>query len=69
MDKMLDVIKLLKNYGTFIYTKDRLGDLALMEDEIRELYKAHVLDVHDYQMALLIIKMEATKIKEKQNNA
>lgn len=63
MDKMLDIINLLKEYGTFIYTKDRIGDLVLMEDEIRELYKAQVIDTRDYQMALLLLKMEASKIE------
>lgn len=60
---MLDIINLLKQYGTYIYTTDRLGDLALMEDEIRELYKARVLDVRDYQMALLLLRMEASKLE------
>ena len=40
MKSMIDIIDLLKQYGTFIYTGDRLGDLMLMEDEIRELYKS-----------------------------
>ena len=63
MDKMLDIINLLKRYGTYIYTTDRLGDLALMEDEVRELYKAGALDVRDYQMALLILRSEATRLE------
>lgn len=63
---MLDIIHLLKQYGTYIYTKDRIGDLVLMEEEIRELYKAQVLDVKDYQMALLLIKMEAAKLEAEQ---
>lgn len=67
MDKMLDIIQLLKQYGTFIYTQDRIGDLVLMEEELRELYKAQVLDVKDYQMALLLIKMEAAKIEREKN--
>lgn len=64
MKSMLDIINLLKQYGTYIYTLDRFGDLALMEDEIKELYKANVLNVHDYQMALLLLRQEATKLKE-----
>jgi len=66
MDKMLDIINLLKQYGTYVYTQDRIGDLILMEDEIRELYKAQAIDTRDYQMALLLIKMEATKIEAEQ---
>lgn len=67
MDKMLDIINLLKRYGTYIYTTDRFGDLALMEDEIRELYKAGALDVRDYQMALLILRSEATRLEIEQS--
>lgn len=67
MDKMMDIYDLLKTYGTYIYTLDRLGDLALMEDEIRELYKANVLDSKDYQMALLILRQEATRLQVEQN--
>lgn len=69
MNSILDIINLLKQYGTYIYTADRLGDLLLMEDEVRELYKAQVLDVKDYQMALLLLRMEATKIQTAQNKA
>ncbi|KOP70488.1 cytoplasmic protein [Lysinibacillus sp. FJAT-14745] len=68
MDKMLDIYELLKTYGTYIYTRDRIGDLMLMEDEIRELYKANVLDIKDYQMALLLIRQETTKLRIKENN-
>lgn len=67
MDKMMDIYDLLKKYGTYIYTLDRFGDLALMEDEIRELYKANVLDSKDYQMALLILRQEATRLQMEQN--
>lgn len=67
MDKMLDIYELLKNYGTYIYTRDRIGDLMLMEDEIRELYKANVLDIKDYQMALLLIRQETTRLNVEQN--
>ncbi|MFJ7731558.1 YqgQ family protein [Lysinibacillus sp. NPDC097231] len=68
MDKMLDIYELLKTYGTYIYTRDPIGDLMLMEDEIRELFKANVLDVKDYQMALLLIRQETTKLRMKENN-
>ncbi|MGE7675856.1 YqgQ family protein [Lysinibacillus sp. NPDC094403] len=68
MDKMLDIYELLKIYGTYIYTRDPIGDLMLMEDEIRELYKANVLDIKDYQMALLLIRQETTKLRMKENN-
>ena len=65
METMKDIYDLLKQYGVFIYTRDRLGDLILMEDEIRELYKARVLDTKDFQMALLLIRKEASRIGAK----
>ncbi|MFA1738640.1 YqgQ family protein [Lysinibacillus fusiformis] len=67
MDKMLDIYELLKTYGTYIYTRDPIGDLMLMEDEIKELYKANVLDIKDYQMALLLIRQETTRLRIEEN--
>lgn len=63
MSSMLDIIQLLKQYGTYIYTLDRIGDLALMEDEIKELYKANVLDSKDFQMALLVLRQEKQRLE------
>ncbi|MEK4426173.1 YqgQ family protein [Solibacillus sp. FSL K6-1523] len=68
MQSMLDIIELLKRYGIYIYTRDRIGDLYLMEDEIKELYKANFLDLKDYQMAMLILRQEERKIKEAKTN-
>lgn len=64
MKNMYDVIQLLKKYGTYIYTTDRLSDLILMEDEIRELYNSHVLEIKDYQMAILIIRSERSRLNK-----
>ena len=69
MDKMLDIYELLKTYGTYIYTRDPIGDLMLMEDEIRELYKANVLDIKDYQMALLLIRQETTRLRMEEHKS
>lgn len=68
MRSMIDIYDLLKQYGTFIYTGDRIGDLMLMEDEIRELYKAQIVDAKDFQTALLIIRQEVRKLEENNNN-
>lgn len=67
MKSILDIRNLLKQYGSFIYTGDRIGDLMLIEDEIRELYKSQVLDVKEYQSALLIIRQEVRKEEERQS--
>lgn len=61
MKSILDIRELLKQYGAFIYTGDRLGDLLLMEDEIRELFKSNVIDSKEFQSALLILRNEANK--------
>ena len=63
MKSMIDVYELLKSFGTYVYTRDRVGDLALIEDEIKELYKARMIEQKDYQTALLLIRQELTKLK------
>lgn len=63
MKSMLDILDLLKKYGIFIYTKDRIGDLYLMEDEIKELYKAKFIETKDFQMALLLLRQEEQRLK------
>lgn len=65
---MLDIRNLLRQYGSFIYTGDRIGDLMMMEDEIRELYKSQILDVKEYQSALLIIRNEIKLEEERKMN-
>ena len=58
MKNMIDVYELLKQFGTFIYTGDRIGDLELIEDEIKELYKSRMIEQAQYQSAILIIRYE-----------
>lgn len=58
-----DVMQLLKRFGTYIYTKDRLADLELMEDEIKELYKMQMIEAQDFQLALLILRQEHNRQK------
>ncbi|QCR32853.1 YqgQ family protein [Lysinibacillus sp. SGAir0095] len=69
MKSMKDIYDLLKQYGTFIYTRDRLGDVLLMEDEIRELYKAKVLEPRDFQSAMLILRQETSRIEKQEKNS
>ncbi|MED3762919.1 YqgQ family protein [Ureibacillus sp. FSL K6-8385] len=69
MKNILDIRNLLKRYGSFIYTGDRLGDLMMMEDEIRELYKSQLLDPKEFQSALLIIRNEMKMEEERKMNA
>ena len=63
MKSMIDIYDLLKRFGIYIYTGDRLGDLGLIEDEITELYKTRMIETKDYQTALLIIRQEERRLK------
>jgi len=60
---MIDIYDLLKRFGIYIYTGDRLGDLELMEDEVKELYKSRMIETKDYQTALLLIRQEERRLK------
>ncbi|MBC5637210.1 MULTISPECIES: YqgQ family protein [Ornithinibacillus] len=62
MNTLYDVLQLLKRFGTFIYTGNRLADLELMQTEIKELYSYGLIDVEDYRLSLLIIRQEINKL-------
>ncbi len=64
MKSIYDIMQLLKNYGTFIYTTERQADILLMESEIRELYKSQMMDTQDYQMAILLLRQELSRLVE-----
>jgi len=65
MKSVYDVQQLLKKFGTIIYVGDRLADLELMEEELKELYQSQLIHVKDSQMALLIVRHEAQFEREK----
>lgn len=60
---MIDVYALLKRFGTYIYTGNRIGDLELFEDELKELYRSKMIDSKEFQSAILIIRHETLKLK------
>lgn len=62
MKNMIDVYALLKEYGAIIYTGDRIGDLELIEDEVKELYKSKMIEPKLYQSAILIIRHEMSRL-------
>ena len=64
MKSIYDIMQLLKNYGTYIYTTERQADMLLMEGEIRELYKSQMMDTQDYQMAILLLRQELSRLVE-----
>lgn len=65
MKTLYDVQQLLKKFGSFIYIGDRLADLELMEDEIKELYRSQCITVNEYQMAILLLRQEAAKYRNR----
>ncbi|RSK27842.1 DUF910 family protein [Bacillus sp. HMF5848] len=67
MRTLYDVQQLLKKYGTIIYVGNRVADLELMEDELRELNKSQLIEPKDYQMALLLIRQQIQLELDKQH--
>ncbi|MED5246705.1 YqgQ family protein [Priestia sp. LL-8] len=67
MNTLYDVQQLLKSFGIFIYVGDRISDLELMEAEVKELYQSNLIDVRDYQMAILLLRRELKQQKEKKD--
>ncbi|WP_243386330.1 YqgQ family protein [Bacillus kexueae] len=67
MKTVYDVQQLLKKFGTIIYIGDRLADLELMEEELKQLYQSQLVDPKDFQMALLILRQEIQIEKDKLN--
>lgn len=64
MKTIYDIQQYLKKFGTLIYVGDRVADLELMESEVKELYHAQLMDIRDYQMAILLLRQEIQSTKE-----
>ncbi|MFT4412628.1 YqgQ family protein [Fredinandcohnia humi] len=66
MKTIYDVMQFLKKFGTIIYVGERVADLELMEAEIKELYQSQLIETQDYQMAILLLRQEIVREREKQ---
>lgn len=64
IENMQDIRQYLKRFGTFVYTKNRIGDLRMMEADIKELYEAGILDVREYQKARHILRAEEQRLEK-----
>lgn len=62
MQTMYDVQQLLRKFGIFIYTGHRIGDIELMEFEMRNLYDKHMITIYDFQQAMLILRREKSSL-------
>lgn len=65
MKTVYDVQQLLKQFGTIIYVGDRIADLELMEEEVKELYESQLIDVKQLQAALFVLRQEVQIEREK----
>ncbi|WP_033828417.1 YqgQ family protein [Bacillus andreraoultii] len=68
MKTIYDIQQLLKQFGSIIYIGDRLADLQLMESEIHDLYRSQLIDIKEYQMALLLLRREIQKELDKRKS-
>ncbi|WP_046173831.1 YqgQ family protein [Domibacillus indicus] len=66
MKTIFDVQQLLKRYGVFVYIGNRVADLQLMELELKELYQSQLVELEDFQMALLLLRRQIAIEKEKE---
>ena len=65
LQTVYDVRMLLKRFGTFIYSRDRIGDLLLMESELEELHRLQLISQDEYITGKLILQKE--RIQTEQN--
>lgn len=61
---MYDVQQLLKRFGVFIYTGDRLGDLQLMDIELNELMESNLIDQQQFTASKLVLRHEINRMKK-----
>ncbi|MRX72628.1 DUF910 family protein [Bacillus lacus] len=66
MKTIYDVQQLLKRFGIYIYTGDRIADLELMEEEVKQLFTSQLIEPREYQMALLLLRQEVQVQRNKQ---
>jgi len=64
MKTIYDIQQFLKRFGTIIYIGDRIGDLELMEAELKDIYQAQLIEPREYQSALLLLRQEIRIQKE-----
>ncbi|AOV07853.1 YqgQ family protein [Sporosarcina ureilytica] len=61
MKDFLSVIQLLKRFGIYIYTGNKVDDIELIMEEVVELYENGLIMKDDYLKAILILREERRK--------
>lgn len=69
MKTLYDVQQLLKRFGTVIYVGKRIWNIELMDQEIKDLYEARLIDVKTYREARVILASEHHREKINSLNA
>lgn len=69
MKTIYDIQQYLKKFGIIIYIGDRVSNLELMESEIHELYRSKLIDIRDYQSAILLLRREIRLEKDKRKHS
>ncbi|MGA8942022.1 MAG: YqgQ family protein [Thermoactinomyces sp.] len=64
MQTMTEVLRLLRRFGTIIYTGDRLGDIELMLEEVKELRHFGMIDQETYQKAMAVLLRQSSRLKK-----
>ncbi|WP_170007659.1 YqgQ family protein [Bacillus fonticola] len=65
MNTIYDVQVLLKQFGTILYVGERVANLELMEMEVKELYRAQIIEPHTFQSAVHILRKAIEEEKSK----
>lgn len=69
METVYDIRQYLKTFGTYVYTRDRIGDLHIMEGELNDLYQSGMLELRDFQVAKHVLRSEELRLKIEKNKA
>ncbi|KZN96327.1 cytosolic protein [Aeribacillus pallidus] len=65
MKTIYDIQQLLKRFGTIIYIGDRVADLELMEEEVKQLFESQLINAKEFEMAMLLLRREIMIEKDK----
>lgn len=69
MKTVYDIRMLLKRFGTFVYSRDRIGDLILMEAELEELHRFGMITNDEYMNGKLILQKEKNELENGRKKA
>lgn len=62
MKDFYGVLQLLKRFGIYVYTGNKIDDIDFVQSEVKDLYESGLLMKEDYLKAILILRQEAAKL-------